>query len=218
MDIIELKSAWNLLQQDIISKDKVEENKIMASIHNKSKSEISKIKNTLHFKFIVASLSIVVAISLAISTILKPTINPLEFVFSPLESVLFFIIMALSVAVMVFFNYKAYIQIRDIQQSDLNLKDNLTSFVYAMKKAITFNIFSDAFMTPVVFAWLYYAYAFKNHPLGFDLRTALLFILPILLGLLSFFVQRFIQQLKFGKYISRLNDYLKSLQNNSTEL
>ena len=218
MDIIELKSAWNLLQQDIVNNDRVEENKIMTSIHSKSKSEISKIKNSLHFKFIVASLSIVVAISLAIATILNPTINPLDFVFSPLESVLFFIIMALSVAIMVLLNYKAYIQIRDIQQSDLNLKDNLTSFIHAMKKAISFNIFSDAFMTPVVFAWLYYAYAFKNHPLAFDLRTALLFVLPILVSVLSYFVQRFMQHLKFGKYLNRLNDYLKSLQNNPAEV
>lgn len=218
MDIIELKSAWNLLQQDIISKDRVEENKITHSIHSKSKSEISKIKNSLHFKFVVASLSIVLAISLAIATILKPNINPLDFVFSPFESVLFFIIMGLAIAVMVFFNYKAYIQIRDIQQSDLNLKDNLTSFVNAMKKAIALNIFSDAFMTPIVFAWFYYAYAFKNHTLSFDLRTALLFILPILIGVLSYYVQRFMQHLKFGKYLSRLSEYLKSLQNNSSEL
>jgi len=218
MDIIELKSVWNLLQQDIISKDRVEVNKIMASIHSKSKSEISKIKNSLHFKFIIASLSIVAAISLAIATILKPTINPLDFVFSPLESVLFFIIMAISVAVMVFFNYRAYIQIRDIQQSDLNLKDNLKNFIKAMKKAIAFNIFSDTLMTPILAAWLYYAYAFKNQSLGFDFRTLLLFLLPILIGLFSYFLQRFVQHLKFGKYLNRLSAYSKSLENNSTEL
>lgn len=212
MDIIELKLAWNIFQQDIVSKDKVEENKIMISIHKKSKSEISKIKRALLFKFVIASLSIAAAICLVFASFLKPSLNPLDFVFSPFESTLFFIIMALSIAIAVFFNYKAYIQIRDIQQSDLNLKDNLTSFINAMKKAIAFNIFSDAFMTPIVFAWIYYAYAFKNNQLGFDLRTVLLFILPIVIGVLSYFFQRFMQYLKFGKYLSRLNDYLESLQ------
>lgn len=218
MDIIELKSVWNLLQQDIISKDRVEENKIMASIHSKSKSEISNIKNSLHFKFIVASLSILAVISLVIATSLNPALNPLDFVFSPFESVLFFMIMALSVAVMMFFNYRAYIQIRDIQQSDLNLKENLTGFINAMKKAIAFNIFSDTLMTPILATWLYYAYAFKNQSLGFDFRTTLLFLLPIPIGLFSYFLQRFVQHLKFGKYLNRLSAYSKSLENNSSEL
>lgn len=55
MNLVELKSAWDLLQKDIISKDKVEEVKIETSIYSKSKSEISKIKRGLHLKFIVAS-------------------------------------------------------------------------------------------------------------------------------------------------------------------
>ncbi|WP_127845836.1 hypothetical protein [Psychroflexus aestuariivivens] len=214
MDIIELKSAWNLLQQDI-NKDKVEENEIMTSLYGKSKSEISKIKSNLHFKFVMASVSIIVAISLAIATNLKPAINPLDFVFTTLESTIFFIIMALTIALVLFFNYKAYIHIQYIQHSNLNLKDNLKNFIKAMKKAIRFNMYSDALITPIIFEWLYYAYAFKNDSLGFDLKTALLFILPITIGVMSYLVQRFIQNLKFGNYLKRLDDYLKSLQNNS---
>lgn len=212
MDIIELKSAWELLQRDVIKNDKVGENEIISSIHGKSKSEIAKIKRGLHLKFIIASLSIVGAIGLALVSIVSPSINPLDAIFSPLESTAFFSVMALLVSIMVYFNYKAYSQIKAVQKSSLNLRDNLKSFINAMKKAIAFNILSDTLMTPVISAWIYYAYAFENHPLGLDLRTALLFVIPIAIGFISYFLQKLMQHLKFGKYLRRLNGYLESLQ------
>jgi hypothetical protein len=218
MDITELKSAWDVLQQDVIKNDKVEDNKIATSIHSKSISEISKIKRGLHIKFVVASLSLVGALALAFISIMSPDANPIDFLFSPVVSATFFLVISFSVSVMVYFNYKAYSQIKAIQYSSLNLKENLAGFIDAMERAISFNIYSDAFMTPIIFTWAYYAYAFENHPLGFDVRTALLFIIPVFIGLLSYFIQRYMQRLKFGRYLSRLSGYLKSLQKNQAEL
>jgi hypothetical protein len=218
MEIIELKSAWNLLQQEIITNDNVDEGKIINLLHSKSKSEISKIKRGLQLKFVIATLSSIVAIGLAIIAIVSPAQNPLDFVFSPQESASFFLVMAITISIVVFFSVKAYMLIKTIQQSSLNLKDNLKTFIDAMKKAVALNIFSDTIMTPIIFTWVYYAYAFKNHSLGFDLRTALLFVLPIIIGLLSFFLQKLMQQLKFGKYLDRLSAYLDDLENNSLKL
>jgi len=218
MDLIELKSAWTLLQQDVINDDKVDESKIFNSIHSKSKSEISKIKRGLHLKFIIASLSIIIAIFIAVTSFTSSSFNPLDFIFSPTESVTFYLVMAASISVMVYFNYQAYKQIKNLQQSSLNLKENLKISIIAMRKAIAFNIFSDTFMSPIIFAWVYHAYAFKEHQLGFDLRTVLLFVLPILIGILSYFFQRFMQRLKFGQYLDRLINYFDSLQKNSSEL
>lgn len=218
MDLIELKSAWTLLQQDVIKNDKVDESKILNSIHSKSKSEISKIKRGLHLKFIIASFSIIVAIGFTVTSFTNSSLNPLDFIFSPLESATFFLVMAVSISVMVYFNYQAYNQITNIQHSALNLKENLNGFIKAMRKAIAFNILSDTFMTPIIFAWLFYAYAFKEHNLGLDLRTALLFVLPVLIGLLSYFFQRFMQRLKFGRYLDSLIGYLDTLQKKSSEL
>ena len=218
MDMIEIKSAWTLLQEEVIINDMVNENEIFNSVHGKSKSEISKIKRGLHLKFIIALLSVIAAIGLAVTSFTDSSFNPLDFIFSPVESTIFFLAMALSVSVLVYFNYQAYRQIKGIQHSSLNLKENLRSFIKAMRKAIAYNIFSDAFITPIIFAWVFYAYAFKDHQLGFDLRTALLFVLPVLVGFLSYFFQKFMQRLKFGRYLDRLKSYLDSLQKNSSEL
>lgn len=215
MNLIELKSAWNLLQQDVITKDKVDEKKIMTSIHSKSKSEISIIKKGLQVKFVIASLSILFAGALAFLSLLKPALNPLDFIFSPVESAAFLGLMALSLAAMVSFNLRAYSQIEAVETSAMNLKENLQHFIGTMNKAIAFNINSDVIITPIIVTWAYYAYAFRDHQLGVDLRTTLLFILPILVGFLSYLLGRFMQQLKFGKYLDRLSGYLDSLQKNS---
>lgn len=212
MEFVELKSAWDVLQQDVIENDKVEVDQIEKSIHGKSKSELSKIRRSLHFKFIMASLSILVAIVLAISSYLNPSLNPFQFIFSPVESVLLYLVMAVSVSVMVYFNYKAYVQIKAVQNSSLNLKENLKHFIEAMKRAVSFNIYSDTFMTPIIFTWVFYAYAFEEQALGLNLRTALLILLPLLLSLFSNFFQRYMQRLKFGHYLQRLNEYLASLE------
>jgi len=211
MDLIELKSAWSLLQQDFHNKDRVDESKIINAIHGKSKSEISKIKRGLHLKFVIASLAIIGAFGLAAASFINSSFSPLDYVFSPIESATFFSVMAVSISMMLYFNYQAYKQIKSIQYSSLNLKDNLKSFIIAMRKAIAFNIFSDTLMTPLIFAWVFYAFAFRSHQLGFNLRTVLLFVLPILVGFMSYIFQRFMQGLKFGKYVDRLNSYLDSL-------
>jgi hypothetical protein len=218
MNLVELKSAWNLLQEDVLSKDKIDEAEILTSIHRKSTSEISKIKRGLHIKFVMATFSILAAAALAILPLIEPAVNPLDFIFSPNETAAFLGIMALTLAAMVIFNLRAYKQIEAVESSALNLKDNLYQFIGAMEKAIAFNIYSDTIVTPIIAMWAYYAYAFRNNPFDTDLRTALLFILPILAGLLSYIVGRFIQQIKFGKYLDRLNGYLDSLQKNQGRL
>ncbi|NBC67094.1 MAG: hypothetical protein GVY07_15735 [Bacteroidetes bacterium] len=212
MDLMELKSAWNLLQQDVISNDTVEEKKIKTSVHSKSKSEIAKIKRALHIKFIIATVSIVFAAALAFLSVINPALNPLDFIFSPIETAAFLGLMALSLASMVFLNLRAYSKIEAIESSALNLKENLQHFIDAMQTAIAFNIYSDVIISPIIFTWAYYAYAFRDQSLDFDGRTVLLFMLPILFGVFSYLLGKFIQNLKFGKYLDRLSSYLDSLQ------
>jgi len=214
MDLIELKSAWNLLQEDVIPKDTVKQEQIMNSFYSKSKSEISKIKRGLHVKFVMASVSIAFAGALGILSLVNPAYNPLDFMFSPVETAAFLGLMALTLAVMIRYNLRAYSQIEALESSALNLKENLQHFITAMNKAINFNIYSDTFITPIITTWIYYAFAFRDLPFELNFRTAFLFILPALTGLLAYLLGRFIQRLKFGTYLDRLNGYLESLQKN----
>lgn len=212
MDMTELKLAWSVLQQEVVDRDRVDEETITAMLHRKSQSEISKIRRGLYLKFIIASLAILAATGLALLSVYNGAPGPLGAIFSPVESASLFGVLALSVSIMVYFNFKAYLQIKAIQSSSLNLKDNLRAFIGAMERAIAFNIFSDTFMTPVVTTWAYYAYAFQDYDPGPDLRTVMLVLLPILTGPVSYFSQRYMQQLKFGQYLTRLRAYLLEIE------
>ncbi len=218
MDLTAIKFAWSLLQDTTLEEDKVDKQAIQRALYHKSKSEIAIIRRSLHIKFIIATMAILIAVALACMSVIETESNPMSFIFSPTESLVFYSVLALSVSIMVFYNYAAYQQMKLVERSSLNLKENLIFFIKAMNRAIDFNIFSDTLMTPIIFTWVYYAYAFKNRDLELDLRTALLFILPILIGILSFFTQKFMQQLKFGKYLDELKVYLNELQKNPNHL
>lgn len=217
MELLELKSAWNALDDLVIHKDHVNEKVISESMHSKSKAEIASIRSNLQLKFTIAGLSVIAAISLSILAFINPAYNPLDFAFSQKESTICFLFMAFAISAMFIFNYQAYNKIKVIQESAYDLKTNLEAFIKSMKRAINFNIWSDTFMTPIFVTWIYYAYAFKNHSLTFDNRGIMLLIIPLLVGTLSFLLQSYMQGLKFGNYLHRLQSYLDSLKKNSDD-
>ncbi|WP_424989370.1 hypothetical protein [Flagellimonas sp.] len=218
MDTMELKAAWDVFHQHVLHQDTVEKDVILASVHHKSKSKISKIKRQLQLKFLMGSISLICATTLAVVAGNAMESNPLAFVFTPKESLLFFSSMALAIALVLYHNFRAYAQIKAIQSSVMNLKGNLEAFIATMERAITFNIYSDTLLTPIIFTWIYYAYAFKDSTLGYDLPTALLFVWPLVTGVSIYFLQRFMQHLKFGKYLAQLRYYLDMLKKNENKL
>jgi len=218
MDMLELKSVWSIIQNDLNVEDRVGTDSIVKCMHAKSRTEIAALKKSLHQKFIIASLAIIVAIVLAAAITFEPGLNPLDSVFTALESSILFAVMAASLIVMVFFNYRAYARIRSAESSSVSLREKLEHYVDAMNTAILFNIYSDTIMSPIIFAWVYYAYAFEDSMPGFDLRTILLLVLPVMIAVLSYRLQSYMQRLRFGQYMDRLNEYLDSLKNNSDKL
>ena len=212
MEILELKSHWALLQQEVAEQDFKSEDTLAERIHQKSRLELSQIKKSLHTKFVIAGGAILVGLGIIIAILLDQSFNPLDFALNPQESIWFYGIMVLSLAIMLIFNLTAYNRIKKADGSSANIKENLEAFIQSMKVAIKFNIYSDTFVTPVIFTWVYYIYAYKEATIEFDLRGILLIVLPVGIGVLSYFIQRHMQRLKFGNYLSRLKSYLGELK------
>jgi membrane-associated HD superfamily phosphohydrolase len=218
MDLIELKSAWTLLQQDVISNDKVDEQLIGQSIHQKSQSEITGIKRAMHTKFIVGSVVMLIGLLTTAALIFSADYNPLSRFLDRQEALIFYIIITISLGAMIVVNHYAYKQIDFLTKNPNNIRQALENITLSMRKAMRFNIYSDTFISPIFITWIYYAYAFKSESMGWNILTLILIVLPILFGILSFYLTRYTQHLKFGQYVDRLEGYLDSLQKNSSEL
>lgn len=218
MELLELQANWQLFNDNVIKNDFVETTTIGNSIHQKSKSEISSIKRSMHFKFIIGSVTMLIGLGMTAAMYLAPDFNPLSNFLSRSESLGFYIIISVALGAMITVNHRAYKQIKQLSESTSNLKEGLSNFTRSMRKAMNFNIYSDALMSPVFITWIYYAYAFKNQTIGWDVGSLVLFGLPVAIGLFSYYFQRYAQHLKFGRYVSRLEGYLQSLEENSEKV
>ncbi|PHN03471.1 hypothetical protein [Flavilitoribacter nigricans] len=212
MELAELQSAWNLVNVDVQRKDILDEQAVRTRIRRSSGTELAGIKRALQFKFLIGTTVAVIAIGASLGSALAPReFHPLDFLFSARETTLFYGTLSVSLCCMLFFNHRAYRFIGALERSTEDVKTSLERFIQVMERAMRFNIYSDTFMSPVFFTWFYYAYAFREHDLDWDIRGLLLVLLPVLVGVFSFFFQKYMQHLKFGRYLDRLKYYLQSL-------
>ncbi len=212
MELAELQVAWNTINTSVIEEDRLDEQAVSQLLRKKSNAELSNLKRALHFKFIMAgTISVICIVAAFLSFAYPEDFHPLDFLFSASETTLFYITLAIALLTMLRFNLRAYREIKIVQSSTLSLKESLQRVIKAMETAISFNIYSDTFMSPVFFTWFYYAIAYKNHALSLDLRALILVCVPIVVGLFSYYFQRFMQQMKFGNYVDRLREYLEEV-------
>lgn len=213
MELAELQSVWNVVSEQTIAKYRIDENVVSGAIHKKSNTEIAKIKRALLLKLGIGSVVALIAFASAILAFLAPTdFNPLDIVFNPTETVIFYTSLALSISVMLFYNYRAFQKIKAFQSTTADLKSSLGTIVKTMQNVMTLNIYSDTFMSPILLTWGYYASVYKDQVFTWDLRALVLLLLPFVLGIFAYYFQRYMQQQKFGNYVDRLKEYLGELE------
>jgi len=212
MELIELKNIWQYANSTE-EKESIEEGFVLKTIHKESSTEVSKIKNVIFFKLIFGGLVGIMTLLFSILSIIIPEkVTFFNSIFSPLEYTIFFSSMALSIGVIVFYNYKVFRAITKFQTSSVDIKDSLIRVIRVLENAISINIYSDALITPVMITWLVYAKVFSEKELTLGLGILVLVVIPILTFCISYFFQRYTQKLKFGNYIDRLKSYLKTLE------
>ncbi|MEQ9467934.1 MAG: hypothetical protein RLN88_11020 [Ekhidna sp.] len=212
MELVELKSIWHLINADISKNDFVEDKILIETIHMKSETEVGKIRRALLFKLVIGGLVTLVGAALLMGIFIAPQkFNTLDFMFSPKETILFYCTLIVSLTAMLLFNYRAYQKVDAAETQALPLKKSLDMVIEAMKKAMNFNIYSDAFMSPVIITWLFYGYAYREDSFSWDWRMLVLAISPFVIGVFAFYVQRYSQKLKFGNYVNKLETYRDEL-------
>lgn len=212
MELAELQTAWSLISADIQSKDTVSEQVVEKTMHRRSHAELASIKRALQWKFLIGSVTAAISFGASLASVLAPEhFHPLDFLFGAGETTLFYTTLTASISVMLGFNYRAYRAINLMECQAESIKNALREFIRIMEAAIRFNIYSDTFMSPIFFTWFYYAYTYRELELAWDIKALILLLLPIVVGVVSFYFQKYMQHLKFGRYLERLKTYWESL-------
>ncbi|MGE0590118.1 MAG: hypothetical protein AB7O48_16185 [Cyclobacteriaceae bacterium] len=213
MELIELKSIWHLINADISKDDFVEDKILIETIHMKSETEIGKIRRALLLKLVIGGSATLLGVALLVGLFISPEkFNALDFIFNRTETILFYCTLIVSLTAMLLFNYGAYQKVDTIETRALPLKKSLDTVICAMKKTISFNVYSDAFMSPIIITWLLYGYAYRRDGFNWDWRILLVAISPLVIGVFAYYLQRYFQRLKFGNYVKKLESYRDELE------
>jgi hypothetical protein len=214
MELLELKSVWDVVVEDTISKERVDEFVVEKSIKKDSKSVLAKIKRVMLFKFAFGGLSLVICLVMFIGSFIEPEkFTFYENIFDLTDNRIFLITIILFMGAMLSWNFKAFREIKCFETNVSSVKESLKRFIAIIGHTIKLNIYSGAAFNSVAFGWICYL---ANNKKGFvegTFQIALMVTMATILGAVIFYyLSRYEQNLKFGNYLNRLKSYLKDLQ------
>ncbi len=214
MELLELKSVWDVVVDDTISKERMDGFVVEKSIKKDSKSVLAKIKRVMYFKFSLGSLSLVICIVMLIGSFVNPTKFAFyEAIFDVMDNRIFLATVILFMAAMLSWNFKAFREITYFETSTATVKESLKRFIGIMGRTIKLNIHSGVAFNSIALGWVSYL---LNNRKGFvegTMEITLLVLAAIIIGAVVFFhLSRFEQKIKFGNYLNQLKSNLKDLQ------
>jgi len=216
MELLELKSVWNVVIENTISKEHVDEFIVAKSIKKDSKSLLNKIKRVMYLKFFLGGLTLILCATILVGSFIKSenfTFYPS--VFDIIDNRLFLVTIIVFMALMLSWNFKAFREINRFETTASSIKESLSKFIGIMGKTIQLNIYFGTVFNALALGWIFYLI---NNRKGFfedSIEVILMTALVTAVGfMLSFFINRFEQKLKFGNYLNQLKSNLKYLDEN----
>lgn len=213
MELIELKSVWDVVVKDTISKERVDDFVVTKSIKKDSKSVLNKIKRVMYFKFFLGGLSLILCAAVLCGSFIKPE----EFtfyknIFSLSDNRIFLGTIVVYITAMLSWNFKAFQEISRFETTTASVKESLMKFINIMEKTIQLNIYSGAAFNALALGWVFYLINSKKGFFMDTIEIVLMTTLVMVVGvILSFFMSRFEQKLKFGKNLDVLKENLADL-------
>lgn len=214
MELLELKSVWNAVVDETISKDTVDEFVVEKTIKKDSKSVLGKIKRVMYFKFALGGLSLLICVVMLIGSFINPEkFTFYESIFDLMDNRIFLAMGIIFLSAMVSWNFKAFREIKYFETRTRSIKESLGRFISIMGRTIKLNVYFGTAFNSIAFGWIFYL---VNNLKGFvegTLQITLLIIALIIIGAVVFyFLSRFEQKIKFGNYLSQLKSNLEDLE------
>ena len=214
MELLELKSIWNVVVEETISTDNVDDFVVEKSLKKDSKSVLTKIKRVMYFKFSLGGLSLLICIVMLIGLFINPEqFTFYEAIFDLSDNRIFLATVIVFLSAMLSWNFKAFREIKHFESRTRSVKESLRRFISIMGRTIKLNIYSGAAFNSIALGWICYLVNNKKGFVEGTFQIALLVILATALGAILFYnLSRYEQKIKFGNYLNQLKSYLKDLQ------
>ena len=213
MELLELKSVWNAVVHETISKDKMDEFVVETSIKKESKTVLAKIKKVMYLKFVVGGFSLILGVLILLGTFIEPEkFTFYETIFDLTDNRMFLATIIIFMSAMLSWNFRAFREIKRFETRTTTIKESLYKFIDLMGRTIKLNVYFGTVFNCVALGWICYL---VNNKIGFAeglFQITLIAILVTAVGAVVFyFLSRYEQKLKFGNYLSQLKSNLEDL-------
>ncbi|NCP60010.1 MAG: hypothetical protein GW839_06880 [Flavobacteriales bacterium] len=213
MELLELKSVWNVVIENTISEEHVDEFVVAKSIKKDSKSLLNKIKRVMYLKFFLGGLTLMLCTAILVGSFIKPesfTFYPS--VFDLKDNRLLLVTIVVFMTLMLSWNFRAFREINRFETTASTIKESLGKFIRIMEKTIQLNVYFGTVFNTLAFGWIFYIIINRKGFLESNIEIVLMTALVMVVGaILSFFISHFEQKLKFGNYLNQLKSNLKDL-------
>ncbi|MGB3468232.1 MAG: hypothetical protein WBA74_23300 [Cyclobacteriaceae bacterium] len=215
MELLELKSVWDVVVKDTIARDHVDDFVVAKVIKKDSKALLSKIKRVMYAKFVLGGVTLVAGIVMVIGLFAEPDkFTFLEKIFSLTENKVFLSSVVLFVAGMLSGNYFAFREIARFNYG-VNLHTSLQRFIKIMEQTIKLNVYSGSIFNSVALTWIFYAFTYRNEPFQWNISGfGSVMIVSVLAFIVMYIISRYEQRLKFGNHLDQLKSQLKEMEEN----
>lgn len=216
MEFVELKSVWEAVVEESISKDTIDVYGVEQSISKDSNSVLAKIKRVMYFKFLLGFFFLFLFLFLLLGSFLKPgKFTFYEAILETQDNQIFLVTGILFITAMLSCNYRAFREIIFFEANASNVKESLRRFIGIMEKTIRLNIYISTTFDSIALGWIAYLVNKKAGLVEGAIQLSALVIVAATIGALAFyFVARFNQKVKFGNYLDRLKSNLEDLNEN----
>ncbi len=213
MEIQELKSIWTKIVDNEGAKYQLDQKAMEQLVTKKSNYLLERIQKELNLKRWASG--IIGILTVILSFVYLFLDEDQDFILSSIiqkwEMFTITFLMGLIILVLFFNVRSSYKEIGLLQQSSENLKSTLRRTSTILKRIMRFGIYSDTFGGPFFAGWLLYRRLFGVESFTVDIRWVYIFMAMIIIGILTFHLNKFFKHRKFDPYLNSLQGCIDDL-------
>lgn len=215
MEVNDLKTIWKKANDQDKSGYWVSDRDVKALIKKKSKAVIADVERQLKQKILMSSIIGLIALAIGIESLFN--FDPGHgFLFvegmTSVEYGVMMIVMSASVITVSIHARIRHKQVRSYVESANSLKTALITTRNIFKKVISFGIWSDTLITPLVVTFIVALKLYKEVPFAFDERIIYLLVAASISAFIFSRLGKYLMNRRFGRFVNALDDRLEELE------